>query len=969
MNKEIVLSEEQNLFIEKALEGKNILVNACIGSGKTTAIQHLCQLYPSDKKILYLTYNKLLKLDAKEKITNPNVIVTNYHGFAYSMLFSIGISAGVTDLIQVFLKEKPQLPHLDLLLIDEYQDINQELSEMLEYVKDTNPNMQIIAVGDMDQKIYDYTMLDVSSFIKGYLEDYVALSFTNCFRLNASYASKLGRIWHKTINGVNDRCSVVTMNSADVVAFLSSKSPSDVLCLGSRSGDMPRVLNDLEERFPAKFNKNTVFASIVDKDQNASIEPDSKSAIFTTYDSSKGLERKICILFDFTEEYWSFRANTPGQSYTILRNIFCVAASRGKEQVILVENDHPLLSEQTLSLPFSNNKTGSRFNISEMFNFRYKEKVEECYSLLSVRELNAEDRTPISIKNYDGLIDLSPCIGIYQEASFFRHFDVKKSIENYLFSHREKEHLYTEEIKNASVEKQILFLTALETHYDRYNTQVSVPFIKEESKKLLHNRLSFMFAPDEDVQKLSIMDFSTYSEQPVLAIGLADVVKDGIVYELKFVSDLTHEHFLQCACYVIALKLEKGILWNTRTNRMFEISIRDRERFFRTVLSTIQNQETTKKQPQESTGEIPRKESTEQRNGTIGGTKKRILSSGASSSVHTPPNTIENSAPRALRILKGQPYFAVIDTETNWNDAVMSIGLVIGSATDFSVVKKEYYILYPEVNVGGMYSDALRYKNGPPINQCKRQDAIRLIKETLTEYRILAIFAYNASFDWHHLPELSYLVWFDIMRIAAYKQYNSKLSEDEDYFGTGKLKRNFGVEPMYRLLTNNYSYREKHNAVFDAVDELEIMSRLRVSLESYFRNACISHKKFQDLNTIAERENIGNLESVPNENQRNNQRSSVTHTTFSEEYGDGETCDTKEAAELLGVSVNQVYQLIRSGKIDAYKKKNKYCVLRQTVLMYQAQREHERRVMRWTAGIAAAILLIMTIVMLFQTLN
>ena len=36
------LSDEQKLFIKYGTAGHNILVEACIGSGKTTAIQALC---------------------------------------------------------------------------------------------------------------------------------------------------------------------------------------------------------------------------------------------------------------------------------------------------------------------------------------------------------------------------------------------------------------------------------------------------------------------------------------------------------------------------------------------------------------------------------------------------------------------------------------------------------------------------------------------------------------------------------------------------------------------------------------------------------------------------------------------------------------------------------------------------------------------------------------------------------------
>lgn len=71
------------------------------------------------------------------------------------------------------------------------------------------------------------------------------------------------------------------------------------------------------------------------------------------------------------------------------------------------------------------------------------------------------------------------------------------------------------------------------------------------------------------------------------AIGFADAVKDGIVYELKFVSELTHEHFLQCACYMVAMNLPKGILWNTRDNTSFEIEVPDRKAFLNVVTRAV----------------------------------------------------------------------------------------------------------------------------------------------------------------------------------------------------------------------------------------------------------------------------------------------------------------------------------------------------------------------------------------------
>lgn len=95
------------------------------------------------------------------------------------------------------------------------------------------------------------------------------------------------------------------------------------------------------------------------------------------------------------------------------------------------------------------------------------------------------------------------------------------------------------------------------------------------------------------------------------------------------------------------------------------------------------------------------------------------------------------------------------------------------------------------------------------------------------------IFAYNAGFDRNHLPELGHLVWHDIMRLAAYRQTNPKIPANADLCSTGRLKRGYGVEPMLRLLSGSRGYRETHNAMFDALDELKIMKLLGHPLETY----------------------------------------------------------------------------------------------------------------------------------------
>ncbi|MDR1537626.1 MAG: hypothetical protein LBU32_06450 [Clostridiales bacterium] len=179
--------------------------------------------------------------------------------------------------------------------------------------------------------------------------------------------------------------------------------------------------------------------------------------------------------------------------------------------------------------------------------------------------------------------------------------------------------------------------------------------------------------------------------------------------------------------------------------------------------------------------------------------------------------------------------FAVIDTETTWDDAVMSIGVVVADSATFELLDKRYYILTPFKNHGGMYDYALYANNIRPDFEGSREIAISHMTEFLSGHNTGAIFAYNAAFDYRHLPEIAHFSWYDIMKLAAYRQHNRKIPAHADCCRTGRLKRGYGVESIFRLLSEDSGYRELHNALTDAEDELKIMRMLNHELCKYVK--------------------------------------------------------------------------------------------------------------------------------------
>ncbi len=176
--------------------------------------------------------------------------------------------------------------------------------------------------------------------------------------------------------------------------------------------------------------------------------------------------------------------------------------------------------------------------------------------------------------------------------------------------------------------------------------------------------------------------------------------------------------------------------------------------------------------------------------------------------------------------------FAVIDVETNWNNEAMSIGVVVADSADFALVDQRYFVLRPECDVGGMYSDRLQLADEQMITLCSRDAAVDETESLFAHYGVADIFAYNAPFDRNCMAELHRYVWHDILPTAANRNTNVRLPDNCEYFSTGLLKHGRSLQNVLRMVFDS-QYTETHNALRDARDELLLMRILGQPLEVY----------------------------------------------------------------------------------------------------------------------------------------
>lgn len=626
------LSDEQKNAIDTVRSGHDVRVNATVGSGKTSCINVFCELAVLEEEadVLYLTYSQMLKEDAKRKVlVLDDKYVTNYHSFARRLLVDAeyDVSGGPGSYIRDVVKHwdicSQNIPAFKYIVIDEYQDLNDDTFQLIKCLKETNPDATFFFVGDPDQKINNATVLDAPSAISELFPDIVDLSFTQSFRIGQPLADMLSQIWYKPIVGTNDDQTIEFMTLAEARDdMLKLESAEDLLVIAPFRNSYSQLLNYIEDKDREKFNKVTVWANISEGGTRGN--PDlsyGPVGIMTPFDSAKGMERDTVYVLGFTPGALDYRLTKHGNTdQIIIKNMFGVAASRAKNRLVFVWDDKwnkkmPLsaghdgylgyipidmlsdIKDSNIARPDYNS---TLFQAAKAFEYKYQEHITSALRLLDI-ECVSPILTPHNYRTMDGQMEMSSAIGHYVAGGYFEQNDLKKMareaiavyqkndsylgqyFENYLTSPSK-----TNEDADWRAAKTIV---ASETGQKRY-ARASKYKISRRLVETAWSYLSEVFEGNDDTElgyRMKLM--WTDREEKTLPLHIAGIVdvrdNEGRLWELKCTRDLNDSHKLQAALYCLMSGEEYVNLLNIATGEHLKISLPDREAFALAVAQTL----------------------------------------------------------------------------------------------------------------------------------------------------------------------------------------------------------------------------------------------------------------------------------------------------------------------------------------------------------------------------------------------
>jgi len=386
-------TEQQNTIRDCALRGKNLRVCAHAGSGKTTTLLWAVgQLPPIDcqdgeqstRRILFLEYNRDLRIEAKERARAAGlhqVMVHNYDSFLVEFYDPAAPSHDFQlALRHVLLADVSPLKKFgfETVVVDEVQDMTEEYKHfVLKILKDNKSlvdDVQLVLAGDPKQTIYGFRgarseyLLSPQEDWPGSSEEYpVLLTLGKTFRFGSHICKFVNELCRSTFLKEAWQCDIepadpqaggsielwemdedepkalleryeAALKTGSSTAIMSSSIREENTCLSR----FVEACNEIGRGpFEGAEEEEDAVANL--HHQKEEKDQDSSTAVLRTIHTSKGKQYDTVFLFLVQATQWL----TPSGSLKPDRStVLYVGATRAKRTLIIVQDSEDKVAEK-----------------------------------------------------------------------------------------------------------------------------------------------------------------------------------------------------------------------------------------------------------------------------------------------------------------------------------------------------------------------------------------------------------------------------------------------------------------------------------------------------------------------------------------------------------------------------------------------------------------------------------------------
>lgn len=482
-------SEEQQTIAHHILAGKNVVVDAVAGSGKTTTIQLIVRWY--QLPITVLMYSKGLADESRPKIaTRQDILVGTIHSFA-QRIYGIKCDTewGLNYIVQNNLRPKSSSFMRGLLVLDETQDFKSLLYKLTIklIIDNNNPHLRVLVLGDVYQCIYKF--MDANPEYLSRANEYFGHCITGEWgfcKLSTSY-----RITRQMADFVNTvmikKQRITSIKEGPKVIYITDNVFSNNFHLqiiqiiksvvGTKYDDVAILAKSVKgfKTSPLSLLENSLKSMLpgchiyCPHQDDVELDPDliRNKLVFSTIHGFKGRERKLIILLGFDDYYYNNNeVNKHQMPYHACPETLYVAATRASHTFVVCH------SHKNAFLPFLNtekileicdvrgelstvkmkerSKREKTFNVNEicryisfpdkikLFSYITQEKISSGGNVLIPKGIANFDQTSEQISHLYGIM----ITGIAEKLLYNRESTYVTNVKKYLPKGRGR--LYTE---------------------------------------------------------------------------------------------------------------------------------------------------------------------------------------------------------------------------------------------------------------------------------------------------------------------------------------------------------------------------------------------------------------------------------------------------------------------------------------------------------------------------------------------